>query len=109
LRKLILTLSWISLTSCAILAQLGGSRGTTVPAERLEPGGNGLFVVRPYSSDPECVESLQSPNGRTPVDCNAEFLVGSDAAAPDSKQFCALVQEKGRVRESIYPGNRRSR
>jgi hypothetical protein len=109
LRNLTLLLSWISLTGCAALASFGGGGSTTVTAERLEPGGKGLFVVRPYASDPECVEQLQSPNGKTPVDCNAEFLVGCDASAPDSKQFCTLVQEKGRARDSIYPGNRRAR
>ena len=80
---------------------------TMVTAQRLEPGGKGLFVVRPQADDPECFEQPKSPNGQTPVDCASQYLVGCDASAPASKPFCTLMHEKGPVRDSIYPGNGR--
>ena len=93
------------LSGCSAVALLG-NHSAVVTAARLEPGGKGLFVVRPQADDPECVDRLQSPNGQTPVDCTSEYLVGCDGSTPANQPFCTLMREKGPVRESIYPGNR---
>lgn len=103
----LLAVTGAALTGCSTLSVLAAR--STVSAERIEPGGKGLFVVRPSAEDPACEEKLQSPNDAMPVDCDSEFIVGCDGATPDGKPFCALVREKGRVRNSIYPGNRRER
>lgn len=97
LGTLLLSGCWAALT--------GGHAPVT--AARLEPGGKGLFVVRPQAEAPECVEALSSPNGATPVDCTSEYLVSCDASAPENRPFCTLMRERGPVRESIYPGDRR--
>ena len=77
-----------------------------VSAERIEPGGKGLFVVRPSSMDQNCEVGIRTPGDPT-IDCNSEYLVGCDGAAPDNQQFCSLMREKGPARDSIYPAGKR--
>jgi hypothetical protein len=76
-----------------------------VTAERIEPGGKGLFTVRPSSMDPKCSSKVNAPGGND-VDCNTEYLVGCDASAPEGQSFCSAMREKG-PRDSIYPTSRR--
>lgn len=102
-----------SLVCCAVLflsaCSIAGAMGhTTVTAERLEPGGKGLFVVRPYDGEKDCAEAIKGTNGAKVVDCNSEFLVGCDATTPDGRPFCVLMKEKGLVRDSIYPAGKRA-
>jgi hypothetical protein len=105
LLTLLIVASLLWLSGCSLF--MPASHSATVTAERLEPGGKGLFVVRPQSDDPECLLKVPSPNGRTPLDCASEYLVACDASTPESKPFCSLVREKGPVRDSIYPAGRR--
>ena len=76
-----------------------------VTAERIEPGGKGLFTVRPSSLDPKCSSKIAAPGGND-VDCSTEYLVGCDASAPEGQSFCSAMREKG-PRDSIYPASRR--
>jgi len=89
-----------SLSGCFTAFQSVG-----VTAERLEPGGKGLFVVRPSSMDPKCSSKIAAPGGND-VDCNTEYLVGCDASVPEGQSFCSAMREKG-PRDSIYPSSRR--
>lgn len=96
-------------SGCSAVTAFSSKAVPTVTAERLEPGGKGLFVVRPFLSDDECQLKLQAPNGATPVDCDSQFIVGCDGAIPESRPFCSLIHEQGPSRESLYPGARRVR
>ena len=104
-RLLMMSSVALLLPGCALFMPAAGH--STVSAERLEPGGKGLFVVRPHADEAECLLKVQSPNGRTPLDCSSEYIVACDASTPESKPFCSVVREKGPVRDSIYPGSRR--
>ena len=83
------------------------SKSQIVTAERLEPGGKGLFVVRPPAGDAECSVTVKTRTRREQLACNSEFLVSCDASRPDDKPFCTLMRERGPVRDSIYPADRR--
>jgi hypothetical protein len=78
-----------------------------VTAERIEPGGKGLFTIRPSSYDNKCEVKVKATTGDAPVDCNTEYLVGCDASAPEGQSFCWAMKEKG-PRDSVYPAARRA-
>lgn len=79
---------------------LGTAKASPVMAARLEPGGRGLFVVRPPSAPDGCTISAGNP---TPLACTNAYLVSCDATLPESEPFCRVTPEIGPVRESIYP------
>jgi hypothetical protein len=105
LRRWLILSSVALLPGCFLFGPLAGH--SPVTAERIEPGGKGLFVVRPHAEDADCQLKLASPNGTTPLDCSSEYLVACDASAPESKPFCSVVRETGPVRDSIYSASGR--
>jgi hypothetical protein len=86
---------------CSLFGGLIGP--PVVSAERIEPGGKGLFVIRPPTPRDGCEVKVASQRGALPVGCESQFVVGCDASIPESRPFCMLMREKGPVRESIYP------
>jgi hypothetical protein len=83
------------------------STKTDATAERLDPGGKGLFTLRPPMSVEECRENVHAAGSSAAVQCDAEFIVGCDASLPEDQPFCYLMKEKGPVRDSLYPAARR--
>jgi hypothetical protein len=98
-----------SLTTILLVLPLAGCftafQSAGVTAERIEPGGKGLFTIRPSSLDPKCSSKVAAPGGND-VDCSTEYLVGCDASIPEGQSFCSVMREKG-PRDSIYPASRR--
>jgi len=81
-------------------SMLGTAKPAPVTAARLEPGGRGLFVVRPPAGATGCTIGVaHSPE----IECDSQYLVTCDATAPENEPFCHVTEETSPARESIYP------
>jgi hypothetical protein len=108
MRLYLLLFSIIISIGCAGKAKLLVPSGPgDIELVSVEPGGKGLFIVRPEPSSKNCKVTVITENGASHTDCKAEYLVGCDASVPAKQPFCWLIRELGPVRESIYPANRR--
>lgn len=90
----------VTQAGCGGLGALTGPAKSPVTAARIDPGGHGLFVIRPPSGPDGCNIAVQ---GSAPLECDNEYLVSCDATLPDNEPFCRVTPELGPVRESIYP------
>ena len=84
-----------------------GRMSAEVEMVSVAPGGKALLLVRPNAHYGRCVVDVGAEEASVAVDCDAQYLVGCDAAGPSSEPFCRLVREVGPVRDSAYPEARR--
>lgn len=99
-------------SGCGTFSSISKALGTDTPSDIemvvVEPGGKGLFVIRPDVNIKDCMVEVETKGGLSKTDCTNQFVVGCDATVDEDTPFCWLVTEVGPVRDTAYPKKRRT-